>query len=77
MLLDAARRLDLDLKQSWMVGDRWRDIDCGHAAGCRTILIDYCYDEKLKKPPDFIAKSFSEATSIILAQAQHGKFQSR
>jgi D-glycero-D-manno-heptose 1,7-bisphosphate phosphatase len=68
MLLDAARQLNLDLKQSWMVGDRWRDIDCGHAAGCRTILIDYGYEEKLKTLPDFIVKSFSEATSTILAR---------
>ena len=32
MLLRAARELGIDLKQSWMVGDRWRDVDCGKAA---------------------------------------------
>src|SRR6185436_588944 len=34
MLHHAARALNINLRQSWMVGDRWRDIDCGHAAGC-------------------------------------------
>ena len=40
MLRRAARELGIELGQSWMVGDRWRDVDCGHAAGCRTIFID-------------------------------------
>ena len=53
MLLHAARELGIDLAQSWMVGDRWRDMDCGHAAGCRTIFIDRGYVEELKQKPDF------------------------
>ena len=53
MLLRAARELGIDLGGSWMVGDRWRDVDCGAAAGCRTIFIDYGYDEKLRAKPDF------------------------
>ncbi|MEO6992655.1 MAG: HAD family hydrolase [Lacunisphaera sp.] len=68
MLSDAAHRLGLDLKRSWMVGDRWRDVDCGHAAGCRTIFIDWGYDEKLRTRPDFVVKTLAEATGIILAQ---------
>ena len=67
MLLRAARELGIDLAQSWMVGDRWRDIDCGHAAGCRTIFIDRGYAEALKQPPDFRAKDLLAATEIILA----------
>ena len=67
MLLRAARALDIDLGQSWMVGDRWRDIDCGVAAGCRTIFLDYGYDEKLRAQPDFRAASLSEAAAHILA----------
>jgi D-glycero-D-manno-heptose 1,7-bisphosphate phosphatase len=66
MLLRSARDLDIDLPSSWMVGDRWRDIDCGHAAGCRTILIDYHYAEELRHPPDFRARSLREAVDIIL-----------
>lgn len=40
MLLDAAVSLKIDLSQSWMVGDSWRDIECGRRAGCKTLLID-------------------------------------
>ncbi len=39
MLLDAAKRLTIDLKSSWMVGDQERDIDAGRTAGCKTIRI--------------------------------------
>jgi D-glycero-D-manno-heptose 1,7-bisphosphate phosphatase len=67
MLLRAARELGIDLAQSFMVGDRWRDIDCGHAAGCRTILIDYGYDEPLRQLPDHRAHSLAGAADIILA----------
>ncbi len=66
MLLRAARELNIDLSASWMVGDRWRDIDCGHAAGCRTILIDYGYAESLKQQPDFRVTTLSEAAELIL-----------
>ena len=69
MLLRAARELGLDLAQSWMVGDRWRDIDCGHAAGCRTVLIDCGYAEALHQPPDFRADSLLDAARIILQAA--------
>jgi D-glycero-D-manno-heptose 1,7-bisphosphate phosphatase len=67
MLFDAARTLGLDLARSWMVGDRWRDIDCGHSAGCRTIFIDFGYDEKLRARPGFIVPNFSAAVGIILS----------
>ena len=66
MLLSAARELSIDLKQSFMVGDRWRDIDCGHAAGCTTILIDYNYAEELRQAPDHRVKSLAEAADLIL-----------
>jgi D-glycero-D-manno-heptose 1,7-bisphosphate phosphatase len=69
MLLDAAAALGLDLTRSWMVGDRWRDIDCGAAAGCRTILIDHGYSEALRQRPDFTVRTFAEAVALILAGA--------
>jgi D-glycero-D-manno-heptose 1,7-bisphosphate phosphatase len=68
MLLDAAAALGLDLECSWMVGDRWRDIDCGKRAGVRTVFIDYGYDEVTPTPPDFSVKNFAEAARIILAR---------
>ena len=66
MRLRAARELNIDLSQSWMVGDRWRDIDCGHAAGCRTVFIDRGYAEALRQLPDFRAGGLREAAEIIL-----------
>jgi D-glycero-D-manno-heptose 1,7-bisphosphate phosphatase len=68
MLLDAARALGLDLPRSWMVGDRWRDVDCGKRAGVRTVFIDFGYAEELREKPDFSVKSFAEAADVILEQ---------
>ncbi len=70
MLLRAAREMGIDLKRSFMVGDRWRDIDCGHAAGCRTILIDYGYREALRQTPDYRVKNLLEAADTVVAVAQ-------
>jgi D-glycero-D-manno-heptose 1,7-bisphosphate phosphatase len=70
MLLRAARELGIDLAQSWMVGDRWRDVDCGHAAGCRTIFIDRGYAEELRQKPDFSAGNLAEAANIILCESK-------
>ena len=69
MLLDATRALGLDLTRSWMVGDRWRDVDCGKRAGVRTVFIDFGYAEALHARPDFTVRSFAEATQVILASA--------
>ena len=66
MLLRAARELGIDLSRSFMVGDRWRDIDCGAAADCRTVFIDYGYDEQLRAAPDFRAASLRDAVRRIL-----------
>ena len=66
MLVRAAGELDLSLTESWMIGDRWRDIDCGHAAGCRTIFIQRGYQEELRQKPDFTVGSFAEAVEVIL-----------
>ena len=71
MLLRAARELGIDLAQSWMVGDRWRDVDCGHAAGCRTIFIDRGYAEELRQKPVFFAGNLAQAADIILHQTKN------
>ena len=66
MLLRAARELNIDLARSFMVGDRWRDIDCGHAAGVTTILVDYNYAEPLRQAPHYRVGSLMEAANLIL-----------
>ena len=71
MLLCAARELGIDLGRSWMVGDRWRDIDCGHAAGCRTIFIDRGYVEELRQKPHFSAGNLAQAADIIVGESKN------
>jgi D-glycero-D-manno-heptose 1,7-bisphosphate phosphatase len=66
MLLDAAREQGIDLGKSWMVGDRWRDVETGKAAGCKTILVEHDYAERKADAPDFTVKSLAEAAEIIL-----------
>ena len=67
LLLEAAARHEIDLRASFLVGDRWRDIDAGAAAGCRTILIDRRYRERgPSAQPDFRALSLDEAAAWIL-----------
>jgi D-glycero-D-manno-heptose 1,7-bisphosphate phosphatase len=67
LLLEAQRKHNIDLSHSFFVGDRWRDIDAGHAAGCKTILIDYGYRErKPAQPPEATVRSLREAADWII-----------
>ena len=65
MVLEAARAWDLDLSRSVVVGDRWRDIEAGRAAGCKTILIAAAYDERKADHPDAVVQSLTEASILI------------
>jgi D-glycero-D-manno-heptose 1,7-bisphosphate phosphatase len=66
LLLDAAQRHGIDLARSVMVGDRWRDVEAGRGAGCRTVFIDYGYDETRPKRPDVVTTSLAAAVPDIL-----------
>jgi D-glycero-D-manno-heptose 1,7-bisphosphate phosphatase len=68
LLIDAAADHNISLAESYMIGDRWRDIDCGHAAGCRTIFIDRGYVEKLRSQPEFRVPDLRSATGVIHSQ---------
>ena len=68
LLLHAAAREGIDLEQSFMVGDRFRDIEAGHGAGCRTILIGDGYGETFKAQPDATVSTLTEAADWILKQ---------
>ena len=68
LLTAAASELDLDLGSSFMVGDRWRDIDAGKRAGCRTVWIDYGYDEKQPVGYDLKTDSLLGAARWIVEQ---------
>jgi len=75
LLLDAASRRGIDLGQSFMVGDRWRDVDAGRAAGCRTVFIDYGYRERGPSvEPDARVKSPAEAVEWIVGQENNERY---
>jgi D,D-heptose 1,7-bisphosphate phosphatase len=69
MLLAAATEMDIDLNQSWMVGNSSRDIEAGLKAGCKTILINnprHPERHKLGEPnPDYRAVNIKEAANIV------------
>lgn len=66
MLFEAALEWGISLKASFMVGDRWRDIEAGKSANCFTYFIDYQYQEKISKSPDEIVTSLEDACNRIL-----------
>lgn len=71
MVLDAANRHAIDLTASFLIGDRWRDIDCGQAAGVRTIWIDRGYRERGPSfEPSFRCTNLAGAASWILASGK-------
>jgi D-glycero-D-manno-heptose 1,7-bisphosphate phosphatase len=73
LLVRAARDWNLDLARSFMIGDRWRDIEAGHNAGCTTLLIDRDYKETAPAcPPDVRVRSLREAADWILRTAAKG-----
>jgi D-glycero-D-manno-heptose 1,7-bisphosphate phosphatase len=68
LLYRAAHDLGIDLPSSFMVGDRWRDVEAGKRAGCRTFFVDCSYHERPPSSCDFRVGSLIEASRIILAQ---------
>ena len=68
LILQAAGQYGIDLAASFLIGDRWRDIDAGAAAGCSTIWIDAGYRERSPTAtPDAQVTSLPEAVAWILA----------
>lgn len=72
-LIQAAKAHGISLSESFMIGDRWRDTEAGARAGCKTIFIDYCYNEKQPESFDFRAASLLEATKFIIGEHKCNK----
>jgi D-glycero-D-manno-heptose 1,7-bisphosphate phosphatase len=72
LLFDAADDLGLDLGRSFMVGDRWRDVEAGRRAGCRTVHIDRHYSERAPECPDVVTTGLAEAVSWIEVRGYGG-----
>lgn len=74
MILQAAKKFDIDLEQSWMLGDMISDIATGKNAGCKTILIKSAANERIIKSaqpfntnikPDYYAENLLGAVKFI------------
>ncbi len=72
LLLDAAARWGVDLVESVMVGDRWRDVEAGARAGTSTVFIDHGYAEDLEHMPDHVVADLPAAADVILARGRRG-----
>jgi len=66
LLLEAARRWNLDLRRSVMVGDRWSDVVAGQAAGCTAVLVKTPYSAAERCHPDHCVNDLTEAAAWII-----------
>jgi len=72
LLLEAAERWHLDLRSSFMVGDRWSDIVAGQSAGCRTLLVETPQSRRHACQPDVCVADLPEAATWILRVTGRG-----
>jgi transaldolase len=72
LLLRAARTMDIDLTRSVMIGDRWRDVEAGRAAGCGTIFVDNNYSERKPDGADAVVTGLEDAVPYILRMTGRG-----
>ena len=68
LIMSAATKYKINVSRSYMVGDRWRDVEAGKAAGCATIWLNQDYNEKAPVDPDFIAGTLLESVPWILSR---------
>lgn len=66
MLKAAAEKWGIDLGGSFMVGDRWSDVEAGQAAGCYTVLIERPYSGAAS--PSARARDLATAVDAVLAR---------
>ena len=66
LLVEAANDLEIDLSNSFMVGNSWKDIEAGRRAGCKTVLVNFAGTEPKRSRPNFKAASLPETVDWIL-----------
>ena len=72
MVEDAARDLGVDPKQSWVIGDKWLDVNLGHAVGAKSILVrtGWGAEQEQRRPKgqqvDAVCDNLIHAVSVIL-----------
>tara|TARA_B100001123_G_C15312264_1_gene1024833 strand:- start:953 stop:1564 length:612 start_codon:yes stop_codon:yes gene_type:complete len=65
LIHNAIKKWNININKSFMIGDRKKDIDAGKSAGCKTIFLDYNYNEAKPDKPDFITNTLLDAALII------------
>lgn len=65
MIKEAIKRFDINEGESFLIGDRWRDIEAGKRAHLKTVFIDYGYLEKRPDGPDFQVKNIIEFNELL------------
>lgn len=65
LIIEAAKKWSIDLKKSYVIGDTWKDIGAGKAAGCKTILIRRKYNKDLQEGYDFEIDNLKKTVEII------------
>ena len=65
MIIQASKKWDIDVRKSFMIGDRWRDIQAGISAGCKTIFIDNNYNEAKRVKASYTSANLVDAVFII------------
>mgnify|MGYP006121480179 CR=1 FL=1 len=65
MIFQAKKKYNINLKKSYFIGDRWRDVDAGNKSGCKTIFINRNYNEYLRSTPNYTVKKISEIYKYI------------
>jgi D-glycero-D-manno-heptose 1,7-bisphosphate phosphatase len=70
LLLSAAKDWGIRLSESYMIGDRWKDVEAGRRAGCKSVLLKRPYNEREPKTADYYAASVLEAAEQILGSQE-------
>lgn len=72
MLIEAAEELEVDLARSFVVGDRWSDVEAGRSQGCRTVFVDRGYSEPRPAKPSAVVSSVADAAAWVLQAERIG-----
>ena len=65
MIIQASKKWDIDVRKSFIIGDRWRDIQAGISAGCKTIFIENNYNEDKRVKASYTSANLVDAVFII------------
>jgi D-glycero-D-manno-heptose 1,7-bisphosphate phosphatase len=66
MIEQAVEKYQINISQSYLIGDRWKDIQCGQKAGCKeNFFVNYNYNETRPKMPYIVVKSLYECSQYL------------